>query len=70
MIIFIFLQSVEMMMEKLSTIDAKIDSLSQQRRSPDDKQEKDLERQVEALREQLKARDVEVKQVRSLSKQN
>ena len=57
-------------MEKLSTIDAKIDSLSQQRRSLDDKQEKDLERQVEALREQLKARDDEVKQVRSLSKQN
>ena len=50
----------------LGDIYSKIASLSQERRSPDDKQEKDQERQ--ALREQLKAKDDEVKQVSCLSK--
>ena len=70
MIIFIFLQSAEKLMEELKPvlgdIYSKIASLSQERRSPDDKQEKDQERQ--ALREQLKAKDDEVKQVSCLSK--
>ena len=72
MIIFIFLQSAEKLMEELKPvlgdIYSKIASLSQERRSPDDKQEKDQERQVGALREQLKAKDDEVKQVSCLSK--
>ena len=50
----------------LGDIYSKIASLSQERRSPDDKQEKEQERQ--ALREQLKAKDDEVKQVSCLSK--
>ena len=54
----------------LGDIYSQIASLSQQRRSPDDQQGEDQERQDEALREQLKVKDDEVKHVRSFSNEN